>query len=88
MQIIKIKNEQCFIDIVLESTGSIDNVLQMALANNTSITDERVIGSDYKVSAQVNNKVVNVMRVHTPATGLRNHEQPFNYRLPHLFPMF
>lgn len=88
MQTIKIKNEQCFIDIVLEATGSLNNTLLMAVANNTSITDEKAVGSDYKVVGTVNKSIVDILRIYPPATGLRNYKSAFNYRLPHTFPMF
>lgn len=88
MQTIKIKNNQCFIDVVLEATGSLSNTLLMAIENNTSITDEKALGSDYKVVGQVNKMIVDKLRVNPPATGLIDYKSVFNYRLPHTFPMF
>lgn len=88
MRTIVIKNNQCFLDIVLESTGSIDNALQMAVSNDTSITDERAIGTPYIVSGTVHKSVVDVMRVYTPATALRDYSEKTNYRLPGIFPIF
>lgn len=70
MQSIKIKNEQCFIDVVLEATGNLNNVLLMAVANNTSITDENVVGSDYKVVGTINRPVVDRLRTYPPGTSL------------------
>lgn len=88
MQTIKIKNNQCFIDVVLEATGSLSNTLLMAIENNTSITDEKAIGSDYKIVGQVNNMIVENLGINPPATGLIDYKSAFNYRLPHIFPMF
>lgn len=88
MQTIQIKNNQCFLDIVLESTGSIDNAMQMAVANGTSLTDERAIGAKYIVLGNINRSVTDVLRVYNPATGLVNYSERVNYRLPSMFPMF
>lgn len=69
MQTIKNKNEQCFLDLVLESTGNIDNTLAMAIANHRSITDIQAIGSEYKVVGQLEPKAVAVFKNYPPATG-------------------
>ncbi|MCS4239513.1 hypothetical protein M2306_002054 [Myroides gitamensis] len=88
MQTIKIKNEQCFLDLVLESTGTINNTLVMAQANDTSITDEKTIGSIYKVTGNINKSIGGVLNIYIPATGLISYKNVFNYRLPHILPMF
>lgn len=41
----KVYQGQSFIDKVIESTGSIENVFAMALENNVSITDSFEIGT-------------------------------------------
>ncbi|MGQ8869011.1 hypothetical protein [Myroides sp. TSA_177.3] len=75
MQTIKIKNEQCFLDLVLESTGTINNTLIMALANDVSITDDFSIGKEYKVAGPIQDSVISTYRMYPPATGYRAVEE-------------
>lgn len=75
MQTIKIKNEQCFLDLVLESTGTINNTLIMALANDVSITDDFPIGKEYKVAGPRQDNVIPTYRMYPPATGYRAVEE-------------
>jgi hypothetical protein len=69
---------QSFIDKVLENTGSIENVFQMALLNDISITDDLSIGMELKISEATNKRIVELFgEFNRPATALTNQ----NYEL-------
>lgn len=44
------KQGQSFLDLVIQGTGSLDNVLAMAVLNGVSITDELTIGQEVKAN--------------------------------------
>ncbi len=69
MQNIEIKNGQNFLDVVLEATGDLDNVLIMAWANDLSITDSYEIGKEYKVVGKLNKNNIANLQLYIPATG-------------------
>lgn len=48
---------QSFLDKVLETTGSIDNALEMSILNGVSITDNVIVGEELQV-LPISNKVV------------------------------
>lgn len=67
---------QSFLDKVIEQTGDIENVFEMALLNNTSITDDLVVGAYLKVSTVTKKSVVDFYNDYNrPATALTNEQQ-------------
>ena len=69
----KVYAGQNFCDKVVENTGSIENVVAMAIANNTSITQELVVNSELKVTPVTNKQVVALFfELKKPATALSN----------------
>lgn len=62
---------QNFIDKVLETTGNIENVFEMALLNNISITDDLPIGTELKTSKATNLEIVELFgEFNKPATAI------------------
>lgn len=49
----KVMKGQCLLDIAVQETGSIENVLELAILNDISITDELVPEEDVNVSADL-----------------------------------
>ena len=49
----KVYQGQSFLDKTIEMTGSVDEVLKMALENSISITDELTIDSNLKYSGKI-----------------------------------
>jgi len=66
----KIEQGQSFIDKVTQQTGSFENVLEMALLNGKSITEDVVIGDILIASKVTNSYVVNFLNTQNraPAT--------------------
>ena len=58
---------QTFLNKVLEQTGDIENVMEMALLNNVSITDDVVIGGEFLSTPVTNNQIVNYFSERKPA---------------------
>lgn len=54
----KVRQGQSFLDMVLQSTGSIDNAILMAVANNMSLTSELIIGQELKQTPITDQKMV------------------------------
>ncbi|MFA7448819.1 MAG: hypothetical protein WCY77_10305 [Weeksellaceae bacterium] len=52
------KQGQSFLDMVLQETGSIEEALKMAVANNRSLTDDLKIGESIQGTKIINQKVV------------------------------
>lgn len=48
----KVYQGQSFFDKTIELTGSIENVIAMALENNASITENLIVGSDLKFNGK------------------------------------
>lgn len=48
----KVYQGQSFFDKTIELTGSIENVIAMALENNASITESLIVGSDLKFTGK------------------------------------
>lgn len=53
-----IKRGQNFFDAVIESTGSMDNVFLMAVANDMSPTDLRKIGDEVVAAGQIKKQII------------------------------
>lgn len=66
----KIQQGQSFVDMVCQLTGSYEEVLDMAILNNKSITTPLVIGNEVKGSAVRNQSIVNQFAKKQPATAL------------------
>lgn len=64
---------QTLLDIVVQTTGSIEAVLEMAAINDISITDELKAGTSLVVSGVFNRTVADYFRVNgiIPKTGIR-----------------
>ena len=67
---IKVQQGQSFIDKTLELTGSVENLLEMAILNNVSITDDVAIGVEIIGSSIIKHSVVNQMINQNIATKL------------------
>ena len=66
-----VKQGQSFLDKVLEQTGSIENAFEMALANDSSITDLLVIGDVLKPAGKIKSVIVSLFGENNePATAL------------------
>ncbi|GEM_PF-3046670 len=66
----KVQQGQSFIDKTLELTGSVENLLEMAILNNVSITDNISIGTEILGSSIIKHSVVNQMINQNIATKL------------------
>lgn len=55
----EVKQGQSFLDIVLQSTGSIDNAVAMSLLNNCSITSDVIPGTVLEFS-EITNKELSI----------------------------
>ena len=67
------KQGQSFVDKVVQYTGNFENVLEMALLNGKSITDDLEIGEELKASSVTNKRVVDFFNTtNEPATTLNN----------------
>ena len=66
----KVQQGQSFIDKTLELTGSVENLLEMAILNNVSITDDVAIGTEILGSSIIKHSVVNQMINQNIATKL------------------
>ena len=64
----KVQQGQSFIDKTLELTGSVENLLEMAILNNVSITDDVAIGVEIIGSGVVKNGIVEDLKSFPPAT--------------------
>lgn len=68
----KTQQGQNFIDMVCQLTGTFEEVLEMAILNNRSITSPLEIGNEVKGSAVRNQAIVNQFSKKQPATALQN----------------
>lgn len=66
----KVQQGQSFIDKTLELTGSVENLLEMAILNNVSITDDVAIGVEIIGSGVVKNSIVDRIANQEIATKL------------------
>lgn len=72
MQIMnKVQQGQSFIDMICQTTGSYDGALEMAILNNTSITDDVKIGEQIKGSEVKDQDVINQFAKKQSATAER-----------------
>ena len=70
-----VKQGQSFLDKVVELTGSFENALSMAIANDLSITANLNIGSVLLTTEITNRRVVSTFnKYNTPSTALSNEE--------------
>jgi len=66
-----VKQGQSFLDKTTQLTGSIENALKMAIANNNGITDVLGVGVELKPTAVTNKRVANFFTEYNePATAL------------------
>lgn len=54
----KVKQGQSFIDKVIQQTGSVENALEMAIANGVSITDDPSIGALFVPAGTIKKNMV------------------------------
>lgn len=71
----KVYQGQSFIDKVIESTGSIENVFAMALENNVSITDSFEIGTKLIYTGPTIKSIASVFNKKIPATAINQDQQ-------------
>lgn len=67
----KVQQGQSFIDMVYQQTGSIDEVVAMALKNGKSITNEVSIGESISPTKITNMEVFSLFQNRNPATAIR-----------------
>ncbi|ROH98416.1 hypothetical protein EGI16_21515 [Chryseobacterium sp. G0240] len=70
MQRTKIKRGQSLIDIVIQGTGSITDLIQTAIINNRSVTDNLSINDQITTGSVVNNDQVMQFISNPPATSI------------------
>lgn len=66
----KVQQGQSFIDMVVQQSGSFDEIINAAILNNKSITDDLVIGEVINVTRILNEDNVRLFRSKQPATAL------------------
>ena len=67
----KTQQGQSFIDKVIQQTGTLENVVEMAVSNNVSITDDVTIGSEFNNAGKIQQRIVSAMAKRSaPATEL------------------
>lgn len=68
---VTVKNTQSLLDIAIQSSGSIEAVLELALSNNLSITDELELGMILKTASISSAEVLEHYTVNkiSPATA-------------------
>ncbi|QDP85188.1 hypothetical protein FNJ88_06275 [Chryseobacterium sp. SNU WT5] len=73
----KTQQGQNFIDMVCQLTGTFEEVLEMAILNNRSITTPLEIDTEIKGSVVRNQAIANLFANKQPATALQNNlEEP------------
>lgn len=55
----KVRQGQSFLDLVIQTTGAIDNAIDMAVLNSRSITADLKVGDDVQAANVSSQKVVN-----------------------------
>lgn len=69
--IVSAGTDQALIDLAMQETGGIEALFTMAVLNKISITDDLVIGQQYKKSAVATQKIVDVFTgAHKPASNM------------------
>lgn len=72
----KVERGQSFLDIVLQGTGSIENALEMAIANGVSPTDDIVINQEIKATAVTKRSIQSIWgEKNKPASALTEHQE-------------
>lgn len=70
MQNTKTKRGQSLIDIVIQGTGSISDLIQTAIMNNRSVSDNLIINDQITTGLIADNDQVKQFVNNPPATGL------------------
>ena len=84
----KIKQGQCFFDVVLGSTGNKENLIKMALHNNVSITQKLDIGTEVIPAGKNNKRILEMFgKNNSPATLIKQKSSPLDFLFPNLFPI-
>lgn len=81
---------QSFFDIVIETTGNIDNAVEMALLNKMCITDDVIVGSELLISTITNKAVASFFDENNrPATKIisKINETVEVFGFPQIFPL-
>lgn len=65
----KVVQGQSFINKVLEQTGSIDALLEMALLNGVAITNDVSIGTELKTDKVFNTSAIEILKERKPANA-------------------
>lgn len=85
MSSVEVHSGQSFFNLVVETTGSIDNAFNFMLENNrTSLTTFPIVGSKVKFSGEIESDVVDFyVSTQKPATLKAERTiQAFDYYLP------
>lgn len=70
-----IKQGQSFLDVVIETTGDLDNAFEMSLLNGISVTDDLQIGQILGATPITNIRVTNTFNENNkPATEITQKE--------------
>lgn len=77
MDRVKVITGQTLFDIAIQTSGSIEAVLEIAAANDISVTDDLEPGKELEVPRVVNQTIADYFRVNgiTPATAVRKEDQ-------------
>jgi hypothetical protein len=69
-------NGQSLLDKAIESTGDVENVFDMAIINNISITQDLQVGTELKIAPITSKATVSFFNeFNRPATAISNTEQ-------------
>lgn len=71
METVKVKDRQTMLDVALQTSGSLEGLMALAIANGKSVTDELADGEVLQVVEVVDVTVVERYKVDgvNPATG-------------------
>lgn len=76
---VTVLHAQSFLDVVLQATGSIDSIVEIAEYNNISITDDLVAGKKLNIpdSVELDEDIVNYYKAKKvqPATAMSNEDK-------------
>ena len=83
------KQGQSFIDLVLQSTGNMENIVAMAIANDVSITDVPNIGDTLQVEGTIKTSITALLESrYMPASVSRTDEPAaLDYMMPQTLPI-
>lgn len=70
----KAQQGQSFIDMVYQGTGGFEGIVDAAVLNGKSITEDITIGENILVGETTNNSIKNILQRKNPATAIQHKE--------------